>query len=263
MTTLTPGARERLDAPREALPITVTVGDRLEDVDEAIAVVHSGFVSAGYTAPRASGRRMHAAYLNPGTLFAIARIDGVPVGTVAMVADGPFGLPCERAFAEEVDDLRAAGPVREVGSLVVDANWRRHTRHIYMHMLATMVRLVFDMDPRTNVVLAVTPENARFTSNMFGCDRLGDERPLYGAPAVLLRTSDDRLRECYSEARNSSRRTMRRLVLEPDPDWLDVHVCNDSWPREWLEPLLEEEGTLARLRSQTALLGWSCREDRS
>jgi hypothetical protein len=251
-----PGDRRRIEAPR----VTVTVGDEPALVDQALVIVHEGFVAAGYTEPRRSGRRMHPSYVNPGTLFSVAHIGGDPVGTVAMIQDGPFGLPCERAFAEEVDDLRAIGPVREVGSLVVDASWRRHTRAIYLHMLATMVRLVFEMDARTNIVLAVTPENARFTSGLFGCDIIAESRPLYGAPAVLLRTSADRLRECYREPRNSSRRTMRRLVFEPEPDWLDVHVSGNSWPREWLQRLLDEEGTLGRLRNQTLLLGWACRE---
>lgn len=255
---MTTGVPRRAPERREAAPISVTVSDRLADVDLALEVVHRGFVQAGYTRPRPSGRRMHASYLNPGTRFAIARIAGEPVGTVAMVNDGPFGLPSDRAFVEEIDALREGGPVREVGSLVVDARFRRHTRHIYMHMLATMVRLVFDMEPRTNVVLSVTPENARFTSGMFGCDEVGDARLLYGAPAVLLRTTAAQLHECYAEPRTSSRRLMRRLVFEPDPDWLNVHVCDDSWPPEWRDPLLEEEGTLARLRSQAELLGWRC-----
>ena len=199
MTAGTPTSRE--EAPRRrragALPgpIRVTLSDRAEDVDDALRVIHHGFVSAGYMEPRPSGRRMHPSYLNPDTRFAVARVGDHLAGTVAMVNDGPFGLPCERSFAEEVDDLRATGPVREVGSLVVDARWRRHTRHIYMHLLATLVRMALEGHPRQIYVLAVTPENARFTSGLFGCETMGEPRPLYGAPAVLLRTSHDRLRE--------------------------------------------------------------------
>ena len=258
MSTLATGPAPRTRA--EAPPITITLGDRLQDVDEALAIVHRGFVEAGYARPRPSGRRMHPSYLNPGTLFAVARMGGASVGTVAMVNDGPFGLPSDRAFVEEIDGLRDAGPVREVGSLVVDARWRRHTRDIYMHMLATMVRLVLDMDPLTNVVLSVTPENARFTSGLFGCDPIGEPRPLYGAPAVLLRTTAAQLRECYAQPRSSSRRMMRRLAFDPDPEWLGVRRRTGAWPREWLEPLLDEEGTRARLRRQAALAGLDCEE---
>jgi hypothetical protein len=44
------------------------------------------------------------------------------------------------------------------------------------------------------------------------------------------------------------------MVLDPDPEWLDVRLCGDPFPREWWEPLLEEEGTAARLRNQLAIL---------
>jgi hypothetical protein len=47
---------------------------------------------------------------------------------------------------------------------------------------------------------------------------------------------------------------MRRLVFDPDPDWLDVRLSGEPLPAEWWEPLLEEEGTAARLRNQMALL---------
>ena len=106
--------------------ITVVVSNDVVDVDDALAVVHDEFVDMGYMEPQASGRRMHQAYLNPGTVFVVARIDGVTVGTLAMVADGPFGLPADRAFAEELDDLRRTGrDVLEVGSLAIRREWRR------------------------------------------------------------------------------------------------------------------------------------------
>jgi hypothetical protein len=234
--------------------IDVVLSDHVDDVDDALMVVHHGFVAAGYTEPRPSGRRMHPSYLNPGTRFALARIEDEPVGTVAMVSDGPFGLPCERAFAEEVDTLRMRGSVHEVGSLVVDAQWRRHTRRIFLHIMATMVRLVLDFDDDDSVVMAMAPETARFTGGMFGATPLADPRPLFGAPAVLLRTSRPQLLDCFAEAATSGRRELRRMVLDPDPEWLDVRLCGDPFPREWWEPLLEEEGTAARLRNQLAIL---------
>jgi hypothetical protein len=238
----------------ETTGISVILSDHVDDVDDALMVVHHGFVAAGYTEPRPSGRRMHPSYLNPGTRFALARIDDEPVGTVAMVNDGPFGLPCERAFAEEVDTLRMRGAVHEVGSLVVDAQWRRHTRSIFLHMMATMVRVVLEFDDDDSVVLAVAPETARFTGGMFGAEPLTDPRPLFGAPAVLLRTSRRRLLECFAAPATSGRRELRRMVLDPDPGWLDVRLCGGSLPSDWWEPLLEEEGTAARLRNQWAIL---------
>ena len=105
MTTTAPHPVDAMPAVDE---IDVTASDRVEDIDEALMVVHDGFVEAGYLDPTPSGRRMHPAYLNPGTVFFVARVDGETVGTCALIADGPFGLPSDRAFAEENDLLRAA-----------------------------------------------------------------------------------------------------------------------------------------------------------
>ena len=169
--------------------IEVTVADGGRDIDDALAVIHDGFVEAGYLTPRPSGRRMHPSYLNPGTVFLVARIDGETVGTCAMVADGPFGLPSDRAFAEENDLMRAEGPVvRECGSLAVSGSHRRHTRRIVMRLFAAATRLALDEFPDSPVVVAVTPENERFYAAIAGAVRVADPRPLFGAPAVLLRT---------------------------------------------------------------------------
>ena len=98
-----------MDTPRRGRALTseidVTIADRVEDVDEALEVVHDGFVEAGYHAPPlgpADARLLP----EPGHLFLVARIDGRRPGRCAVVVDGPFGLPSDRAFAEENDALR-------------------------------------------------------------------------------------------------------------------------------------------------------------
>lgn len=247
-------------------PLTVTLGDRWEDVDPALAIIHDGFVSAGYMQPRPSGRRMHPAYLNPGILHVVARMGGRVVGTIMMVTDGPFGLPSDRAFVEEIDHLRDDRPVREVGSLVVDARYRRHTRTIYMHMLATIVRGIMTHAPDAHIILSVSPESVRFTAQMFECDLLTqDRRPLYGEPAVLLHTTAAILSNCYRDGATASRREMARLVFARNPEWLVEHTLGDSWPKGWLGPLVREAGILRRVQQQNArvdeLLGSSIGDD--
>lgn len=237
-------------------PLTVAMGDRWEDVDPALGIIHDGFVSAGYMDPRPSGRRMHPAYLNPGGVHVVARMGESVVGTIIMVADGPFGLPSDRAFVEEIDQLRADRPVREVGSLVVDARYRRHTRTIYMHMLATIVRAIVTHASDAHIILSVSPESARFTAQMFECDLLTqDRRPLYGEPAVLLHTTASILTNCYRDGATASRREMGRLVFARNPDWLREHELGTPWPSEWLAPLVQEAGILGRLQQQGSRVG--------
>ena len=242
-----------------ALPtaeITVTLADSVADIDRALAVLHDGYVEAGYLTPRPSGRRMHPAYLNPGTVFLLAHMDGEVVGTCAIVADGPFGLPTVRAFQEENDLLRAASPggLWECGSLTVSRRHRRNTRRIVMRMFAAASRVARDEFPDSTVVIAVTPENARFYSGIAAAELVGEPRPLYGAPAALMRTTGA-LIAAHSAGRGTpTRRLMDALMSEPDPEWLFDQRTNEGLPPAWIGLLFEESGATQRLLSQLALL---------
>lgn len=239
--------------------IHVTISDAQDQVDEALVAVHDGFVEAGYMEPQPSGRRMHPSYLNPGLRFLVARIRGETVGAIAMVPDGPFGVPADRAFVEEIDALRATGrPVCEVGSLVIRAEWRRLTRRIYLRLLAATVRQVWERHRDAHMILAVTPESERFNVNLFGCETIAPARPLYGAPAVLLRTDSERLRAAYGPDGGPSRRAMRALVYEESPSWLSEVPATAPWDPNWVAALAVEQGLVGRLAAQVALIERLC-----
>lgn len=243
-------------APPSTEEIDVVLSDRVEDVDDAISIVHDGFVEAGYSAPQASGRRLHPAYLNPGTFFAVARVGGEAIGTIALIADGPFGLPSDRAFAEENDRLRAESnlPIRECGSLAVRAPWRRHTRRIFVRATCALLRAGLEEFPEALVPMVVAPESERFYSAMTGARLVAGPRPLYGAPAVLLRTSAaESARHCALRS-SPGQRTMDALVNERNPSWLMDRRSGEPLPSEWLRELIDEQGAMDPLAAQIGLL---------
>ena len=237
--------------------IEVVLSDRIEDVDEILAVVHDGFVEAGYTLPKTSGRRMHAAYLNPGTIFGLARIGDEPVGAVVMVVDGPFGLPSDRAFVEENDALRqvSRSPIIECGSFAVPAPWRRHTRRVFVRLIAALMRATIGDLPESPVVIAVSPETERFYRSTLRLQRLGGPRPLYGDASLLLCTpSLVTLRECLRAGETSPARAMDRILAGPEPDWIVDRRTGRPLPARWLAELNEEQGVTAALEAQVRLL---------
>ena len=245
-----------VDAPLSTDEIDVVVSDRVEDVDDALAIVHDGFVEAGYATARASGRRMHPAYLNPGTVFAVARIGDEAIGTAALIADGPFGLPSDRAFAEENDAMRAESdePLRECGSLAVRAPWRRHTRRIFVRAISALTRVAFDEFPDAPVPMAVSPESERFYSAMVGSRTIAGPRPLYGAPAVLMRTSGRGVVEHCALRLTSGQRRMGALIGEADPAWLRDRRTHAPLPADWLRALEDDRGVTGDLYAQIRLL---------
>lgn len=254
MTTTAP--RVLGDAPAAA-EIDVVVSDRPEDVDDALRLIHDGFVEAGYMAPTPSGRRMHLSYLNPGTAFFLARIDDEPVATCALIADGPFGLPSDRAFVEENDAMRAErlGGLHECGSLSVARRHRRHTRRIVIRMVAAMTRVAYREFPDAPVAMAVAPESLRFYESLAGARLVAGERPLYGAPAILMRTGGRPIAEHSARRRSPAQRTMDLLIADPDPPWLADRRTSEPPPAEWLVPLLAESPAFMQLLDQQALLG--------
>ena len=248
-----PSLRVAARPPEETPRIAYT--DRIEDVDEALALLHDRFVDAGYMRPRPSGRRLIAPYLNPGTAFAVAEIDSETVGTIALIEDGPFGLPSDRSFMEEIDDLRARSeePVREVGSLATRAG-QRGSAGISLQLVAAIVRLGLREFPKAPVLISVTPAASRLYATLLGADQLAEPRPLYGAPAVLLATTGETLLEAALTHRTSRHESFARLITQTFPRWLTDRRERKPWPRAWLRPLLDESGLPADLAAKAALL---------
>lgn len=242
---------------RPAATPEVTLSDLGEHVGEALSLIHDGFVDAGYMRPVASGRRLHPSYLNPGGFFAMARIGGETVGAMATVADGPFGLPSERAFAEEIDQLRAASdaPIYEAGSRVVHRDWSHRAGRISMFMIGSIINVGLTEFYDSPMLITVAPEAERSLRLTFNCERIADARPLFGAPAVLLVTTGAMIEECLSRPLTSAQRMMATLALDPDPGWIADRRAGAPMDADWLPALLDEQGLTTRLAAQLELLG--------
>lgn len=259
---MTTWAPRPLEADQVTGEIEVVVSDRVEDMDEALSVIHDGFVEAGYMAPQPSGRRMHPSYLNPGTMFLVARIEGAPVGASVFIADGPFGLPSDRAFAEENAALRARSDLglREAGSLVVLSAHRRSTRRIVMRLFAGLTRMAIQDFPAAPVPMVVAPENERFYGSLLGSPKIGAERLLFGAPAILMLTGGAAVAAHCAQRATPSQRLMDALLTEPSPSWLTDRRAHRPPPAAWLETLLDEQGVTRTLAAQIQLLSERCPE---
>lgn len=234
--------------------VRVTLTDDHEEVDAALRLVHDGFVASRFMAPRPSGRRMIAPFLNPGTAFALARVDGVLRGTVALIADGPFGLPADRAFAEEIDVLREEAPrVFEVGSLALDGSTPRLHGPVVLALMAALQRKQMREFPDCPGVVAVAPTAQRFYGAVVGFQPCTEPRPLFGAPAVLMQATARAIGDGLLTPEGTSRVRMARLVHGSAMSWLTDRRGGEPWPSEWLNPLLDEVHLRSRVAAQARL----------
>ena len=124
-----------------------------------------------------------------------------------------------------------------------------------------MTRIASAEFPDTPIPLAVAPENLRFYEALVGATLVAEARPLYGAPAILMRTSGGSIVEYTAQRRSPIQRTMDVLVGDPDPDWVDDRREGAPLPADWLAPLLAECAGYGRLRDQEALLATLADDD--
>ncbi len=136
--------------------------------------------------------RLHTAYEAVGdrTAVIVGGLGPVVVSTLTALADGPDGLPLDRVYRRELDELRAQDrTLIEVGLF---ADRRRHLART-AEALFQLMRYAFYYGVEqgmTDFVIGVHPRHARFYVRAFGFDYLGQETT-YSAvndhPVVLLR----------------------------------------------------------------------------
>ena len=185
--------------------------DRVEDVDDALSVIHDGFVEAGYLAPQASGRRMHASYLNPGTIFFVARMEGEAVGDLrARSPTARSGCPPTAPSPRRTmrSGRRATTRCARPDRSSIRSAHRRSTRRIVMRLFAAMTRVALGEFPDAPVPMAVAPENERFYA-------IARRRAAARRRAPALR----RARGAAADRRRGAGRALRAAGdAEPAPD---------------------------------------------
>ena len=159
-------------------------------------MVHDGFVEAGYLAPRPRAGGCTRRTSTPARSSSSPASTARPSGTCALVADGPFGLPSDRAFAEENDALRAElrGPMLRVRL----AGRRRRPpprtpAASSMRLFAAMTRVALDEFPDSPVLHRGDARERALLRRHRGRGRASPGRARCTArPAVLLHTGGAR-----------------------------------------------------------------------
>lgn len=235
--------------------VNVTISNADDVAEDAMRLVHAGFVEQGYMRPNPSGCRFLPHYLHEGTTFMVASIGGRPAGTMIVVPDGPFGLPSDRSHVEELDALRARGitPV-EVSGLCVAREWRPRTRHLFCYLAASVVRIIDEIAKDHSIIFTVAPNQVRFYGSAVGTEQLGEDAPLYGAPASLVATTRGRVLAGAEVGHSPAARLIGRLILDGGPEWFRDAREPSAWDEEWLESLLREIGVPGRIGAQARLL---------
>ena len=200
-------ATEQQEAQGPATGLDFDIARSLEDVLEAWHLLYEAYLRVGFI--RANPYELHTVpqAIGPQALVILGRIDGLAVGTISAIGDGPGGLPLDSACPEELNELRAEGrKLIEIGlfgdrrDLMGEAGrtfhalfeLMRHTYYFGLHLGAT------------DFLCGIPPKRTRLYYRAFGFRPVGEVKSyatVEDNPVQLLHVEADYVREQHSQHR--------------------------------------------------------------
>ncbi len=237
--------------------VRVVVSTDTQTAADAMKLAHDGGVEAGYLQPTETGMRFHPAFLNPGTTFAVAYADDEPIASLVSVEDGPFGVPSDRAFVEEIDAFRSSGDgIFEAAAWVITRDWRRHTMVLGAMLFGSLMRLKLATTSLWRMIVVVEPHRSRMVAGIFPNELISEPRPYLALPGTLLVTqrSSEWANGFLHPDASTPRSIVAERVFDPDPQWLQVGLDGPDWTEVLLPALLQESRADERIRAQLELM---------
>lgn len=159
------------------------------DLEDAFALVYRSYVRAGLDSPNPTGLRLTDYHFLPTTDVILARNAGVPIATASLIVDGDLGLPAEKIYSREINQLKESGfHLAEVGSLAD----RRESPARFIQMFRILSILIAQASKQrgcNGLIAATHPRHARFYIRQIGFEAFGEVKPCpyaKGNPAVAL-----------------------------------------------------------------------------
>ncbi len=229
----------------KARGFTVSRAIGLEDHWQAYRLVHECYVQRGYIEPCSGGARIRCFEAIPEMATFVAKVDGKVVAVTSVLMDSPeLGLPSDRAFGAEIDELRQADRrVCEITNLAVHPDYRNTgvfselTRCCLAHSMA----IGYD-----DLFVSISPEHGRFFKEVLLFERWGSKRSYSDTVEDIvvgmrldLRTVKDRSIETdailgdeaflhdFYFARNTFHNCVRRWAIRAAGIFCDVQMLRE------------------------------------
>lgn len=174
--------------PREIEDVTVKVASTAAEIEAAARVLHDAYVARGLLPAHASGVRVTPHLILPTTATFIAKRGDEVVGTMALILDGPLGLPMDKIYGEEIAALRAQGrKLAEVGALCVAKGHRRQGISFLLNKI--MLHCARELLGVDDLVIAVHPDAEVLYRAALLFHRIGPTRSYPGLNKTALATA--------------------------------------------------------------------------
>jgi hypothetical protein len=178
------------------------VAENQRERADAFRLVYEAYIAAGLMRPNAFQMRVMPHHLLPTTATFVALRGPRVIGTVSLVGDGRLGLPLERVYGQEVDDLRHPSTwLGEVSALANAPSAADSGFDVVIGLMRLMAQFA-RQHGMEHLLVAVHPRHARLYRRAMGFQTLGGERAypsVCNRPAVALHLDLSRLDEAPAE----------------------------------------------------------------
>ncbi|MCX5685479.1 MAG: hypothetical protein NT049_17620, partial [Planctomycetota bacterium] len=195
----------------------------VDDLRQAYRLVHDIYVEEKYILPRPCGLRMRVYEALPETATVVAKNSGRVVGLQSLVVDSlDLGLPCEKVFPEDVNNLRIDGHLLcEATNKVVAHQFRRGP--VPTELMRALYAHATHIDCRY-LLAVISPGHAMFYS-MLGFEQIGSQRsysaeindPVVLACMDLQKVADRMNRVSQGEERDDAWQFITQYYRDENP----------------------------------------------
>ena len=226
--------------------LEVRPASSLDELKAAFHLVHKRYVAKGLVEPPSEHEEhLQVSIYNavPQTVTFVGVLRGTVIATATLVADSDAGLPMDKLYRRELQELRNRG--RQLTEVTMLADRRRSNAWRTIPMLFLVLKRLFDRVhlqlEADDACITVHPDHADFYKNYLLFEELGPEKPYPSVnhnPAVALRLNFRNVKERYQK-----RPRLRSTFLENRTDSEDLKP-QYSPRRQHLEDILVKTGAL-------------------
>lgn len=180
----------------------VKIAEERDEYEQAFKLIHEVYRDMGYLSEvKEHGMLFGIHSLLPETVVFVAKSYLTVISTLSLILDtGPFGLPMDVIYKEEVDALRRQGrKISELSALATSKRQRWHNLFMCLNQIMYQYARYARVD---DLCIAVNPKHVPFYRDILLFEELGPERhyPRVDAPAVALRMDMRKIAETAKEA---------------------------------------------------------------
>lgn len=147
----------------------VIVATEQGELERAYALLHDCYVHAQLMTADVSGLRCNFFSFLPQTTVIVAKLGNEVIGTVSLIKDSSMGLPSDKEFQIENNELRKKGSkLLEVSSLAIDAKFRKKKHFVSLYLMKYLQHYATTNMGCDTVTCVVHPRAGDFYTALWG-----------------------------------------------------------------------------------------------